>query len=166
MTSSARSAASASAFAAVDLGATSGRVVVGRVGRRTLDLTEVRRFANTPVQLPTGLHWDILGLHQGMLDGLREAARSADITSVGIDSWAVDYGLLDATGALLGNPYHYRDGRTDGVADDVRSKVGAAELYRITGLQHLPFNTIYQLAAARGTPSSTRPAPCCSSPIC
>ncbi|MFC6593559.1 rhamnulokinase [Kitasatospora paranensis] len=152
MTSSARSAASASAFAAVDLGATSGRVVVGRVGRRTLDLTEVRRFANTPVQLPTGLHWDILGLHQGMLDGLREAARSADITSVGIDSWAVDYGLLDATGALLGNPYHYRDGRTDGVADDVRSKVGAAELYRITGLQHLPFNTIYQLAAARGTP--------------
>ncbi|MFI5756389.1 rhamnulokinase family protein [Streptomyces sp. NPDC051569] len=139
-------------FAAADLGATSGRVVLGRVGDGRLDLTEVHRFANTPVRLPSGLHWDILGLYQGVLDGLREADRSGPIASIGIDSWAVDYGLLDRTGALLGNPYHYRDPRTDTVAEEVREKIGAAELYRITGVQHLPFNTVYQLAAATGTP--------------
>ena len=142
------STVSPAAFAAADLGATSGRVVVGRVGGGKLDLTEVHRFANTPVQLPDGLHWDILGLYQGVLDGLREAARSGPIASVGIDSWAVDYGLLDSAGALLGNPYHYRDPRTDTVAEQFRERVGPAELYRTTGLQHLPFNTVYQLAAA------------------
>lgn len=139
-------------FAAADLGATSGRVVLGRVGHGRLDLTEAHRFANTPVRLPHGLHWDILALYQGVLDGLREAARSAPIASIGVDSWAVDYGLLDGEGRLLGNPYHYRDQRTDSVADAVREKIGAAELYRANGLQHLPFNTLYQLAADAGTP--------------
>ncbi|WP_042405124.1 rhamnulokinase [Streptacidiphilus carbonis] len=145
-------AATQAVFAAADLGATSGRVVLGRVGPGRLDLTEVHRFANTPVRLPQGLHWDILALHQGVLEGLREAARSGQVASIGVDSWAVDYGLLDATGRLLGNPYHYRDGRTDAVADQVRGKIGAAELYRANGLQHLPFNTLYQLAAEAGSP--------------
>lgn len=143
-------------FAAADLGATSGRVVVGRVGEGRLEVTETHRFANVPVALPSsGLHWDILGLYQGVLDGLRAAARSAgpdSVASVGIDSWAVDYGLLDASGALLGNPHHYRDQRTDGVADRIREELGAARLYQDTGLQHLPFNTLYQAAAARDTP--------------
>ncbi|GAA1962845.1 rhamnulokinase [Kitasatospora viridis] len=149
---SATSSAFSTAFAAVDLGATSGRVVVGRVGPNNLDLTEVHRFPNTPVQLPTGLHWDILGLYQGALDGLREAARIAQIASIGIDSWAVDYGLLDASGELLGNPHHYRDPRTRTVVEQVWARIQAADLYRITGLQHLDFNTVYQLAAAADTP--------------
>jgi len=136
-------------LAAVDLGAGSGRVMVGRVGPGTLDLTEVHRFANEPVRVAGTLHWDILALHRGVLDGLRAAG---PVTSVGIDSWAVDYGLLDASGALLGNPVHYRDTRTDGVAERTAKHLGEGRLYATTGLQHLPFNTLYQLAAAAGTP--------------
>ncbi|MFC7307882.1 rhamnulokinase family protein [Streptomyces monticola] len=142
-----------SAFAAVDLGATSGRVMLGRVGAGRLDLTEVHRFPNTPVRLPDGLRWDVLALFQGILDGLRAAAAASgpSVTSVGIDSWAVDYGLLDGDGALLGAPFHYRDGRTEGAAEHVWPKVAPDELYRITGLQHLPFNTVFQLTAAAGS---------------
>ncbi|MGW3955523.1 rhamnulokinase [Streptomyces sp. NPDC004752] len=149
---STRSSAFPTAFAAADLGATSGRVIVGRVGPDNLDLAEVHRFDNTPVQLPTGLHWDILALYRGVLDGLREAGRGGEIASIGVDSWAVDYGLLDATGALLGNPFHYRDPRTSAeVVERVWGQVSAEELYRVGGLQHLPFNTVFQLAAARGS---------------
>ncbi|MEV7996791.1 rhamnulokinase family protein [Streptomyces sp. NPDC086077] len=133
-------------FAAVDLGASSGRVMVGRVGRHELELTEAHRFANRPVRVPEGLRWNVLGLYAGVLDGLRAAGR---VDSVGIDSWAVDYGLLDADGALLGNPVHYRDGRTEGVAEKVWADVPAAELYAATGVQYAPFNTLYQLTAAR-----------------
>ncbi|WP_426404665.1 rhamnulokinase [Streptomyces sp. R-07] len=136
-------------FAAADLGATSGRVMLARVGPDRLDLSELHRFPNTPVLLPDGLRWDALALFQGILDGLRAAARAGGgVDSVGVDTWAVDYGLLDADGALLGAPYHYRDRRTEGAAEAVRGKVGPAELYRINGLQHLPFNTVFQLAAA------------------
>ncbi|WP_171118873.1 MULTISPECIES: rhamnulokinase family protein [unclassified Streptomyces] len=133
-------------YAAVDLGASSGRVMVGRVGRHELELTEAHRFANRPVRVPEGLRWDVLALYAGVLDGLRTAGQ---VDSVGIDSWAVDYGLLDADGALLGNPVHYRDGRTEGVAEKVWASVPAAELYAATGLQYAPFNTLYQLVAAR-----------------
>nr|WP_248297267.1 FGGY family carbohydrate kinase [Streptomyces sp. S1D4-11] len=135
-------------FAAVDLGASSGRVMVGRVGPEALELTEAHRFPNRPVRVPEGLRWDILSLYAGVLDGLRAAGQ---VDSVGIDSWAVDYGLLDADGALLGNPVHYRDARTEGVAEKVWATVPAAELYATTGLQYAPFNTLYQLTAARST---------------
>ncbi|MFE5393326.1 rhamnulokinase family protein [Streptomyces sp. NPDC056568] len=151
MTTTPASSASPSAFAAVDLGATSGRVILGRVGPDHLGLTEVHRFPNTPVRLPDGLHWNMLALFQGTLDGLREAARAGSVASVGVDTWAVDYGLLDADGVLLGTPYHYRDGRTDDAARRVWPRVGPEELYRTTGLQHLPFNTVFQLASAAGT---------------
>ncbi|MGW8064224.1 rhamnulokinase [Streptomyces ziwulingensis] len=154
MTTTPASSAFPSAFAAVDLGATSGRVILGRVGPDHLDLTEVHRFPNTPVRLPDGLHWNLLALFQGTLDGLREAARAGSVASIGVDTWAVDYGLLDADGALLGTPYHYRDSRTDDAAQLVWSRVGPEELYRITGLQHLPFNTVFQLAAAAGSSQS------------
>ncbi|MFC7529911.1 rhamnulokinase family protein [Actinoplanes sp. GCM10030250] len=130
-------------FAAVDLGASSGRVVVGRLGGGELTLDVVHRFPNEPVRVGGTLHWDILGLHRGMLDGLRAAG---PVASIGIDSWAVDYGLIDATGALLGNPVHYRDSRTDGIAERY------GDFYEIAGLQTLPFNTVYQLIAARETP--------------
>ncbi|WP_189239148.1 rhamnulokinase [Planomonospora parontospora] len=137
------------AFAAVDLGASSGRVMVGRLGPGYLDLTEAHRFANEPVRVGATLHWDVLALYAGMLRGLRAAG---PVASVGIDSWAVDYGLLDASGALLGNPVHYRDARTDGLADRVADELGRERLYGVTGLQHLPFNTLYQVASAVGTP--------------
>ncbi len=136
------------AFAAVDLGASSGRVMVGRVGPDRIELTETHRFANEPVRAGGTLYWDILGLYRGVLDGLR---RAGPMDSIGIDSWAVDYGLLDASGALLGNPVHYRDGRTDGVPARVAELVGDDRLYEITGLQKLPFNTAYQLVSALGT---------------
>jgi len=143
--------------AAVDLGASGGRVMVGRVsagrgGAGQLDLHEAHRFPNTPVRVLGTLHWDILGLYRGMLDGLAAAARSFPLASVGIDSWGVDYGLLDAAGALLGNPVHYRDTRTDGLVDEVLAKVPAADLYKVTGVQQMSINTIYQLAAAARTP--------------
>lgn len=139
--------ADVNAYAAVDLGASSGRVMVGRVGPDTLELAEAHRFPNRPVRTPEGLRWDILALYAGVLDGLRAAGPTVD--SIGIDSWAVDYGLLDADGALLGNPVHYRDARTEGVAEKVWATVPAGELYASTGLQYAPFNTVYQLTAAR-----------------
>ncbi|GAA3787025.1 rhamnulokinase family protein [Streptomyces phyllanthi] len=144
-------------YAAVDLGASSGRVMVGRVGPDSLELTEAHRFPNRPVRVPEGLHWDILALYGGVLDGLRAAGAQCGgrLDSVGIDSWAVDYGLLDADGALLGNPVHYRDSRTEGVAEKVWATVPAADLYAATGLQYAPFNTLYQLAAARSTSQLT-----------
>ncbi|MFI7673714.1 rhamnulokinase family protein [Actinophytocola sp. NPDC049390] len=129
--------------AAADLGAASGRVIVGAVGPDTLELRECHRFPNRPVRIAGTLHWDILALYQGVLDGLRAAG---PVDGIGIDSWAVDYGLLDADGALLGNPVHYRDERTAHARDNLE-RLGAAELYATTGLQFLPFNTIHQLAA-------------------
>ncbi|MGA5895647.1 rhamnulokinase [Streptomyces venetus] len=145
--------AAVKAYAAVDLGASSGRVMVGRVGPDRLELTEARRFPNRPVRLPEGLRWDVLGLYAGVLDGLRAAGQ---VDSVGIDSWAVDYGLLDADGALLGNPVHYRDSRTEGVAEKVWATLPAEELYAATGLQYAPFNTLYQLTAARASAQLTQ----------
>ncbi|MGY1639105.1 rhamnulokinase family protein [Geodermatophilus sp. SYSU D00742] len=141
----------AGAFAAVDLGASSGRVMAARVDPGRLELTEAHRFPNRPVRTAGTLHWDVLGLHAGVLDGLRAAGRELGrLDGVGIDSWAVDHGLLDADGALLGNPVHYRDARHATAVPAVHAAVGPGELYRVNGLQHLPFNTVFQLAAARG----------------
>ncbi|MDX6293610.1 MAG: rhamnulokinase [Kribbellaceae bacterium] len=131
--------------AAVDLGASSGRVMLGRVGPQSLELTETHRFWNGPIRLRNTLHWDVLGLYRQLLVGL---SRGGPVDGIGIDSWAVDYGLLDGDGALLGNPVHYRDARTEGVMEQVLSTVPADDLYAVTGLQQLPFNTIYQLVAA------------------
>ncbi|MFF5532603.1 rhamnulokinase family protein [Streptomyces cinerochromogenes] len=144
-------------YAAVDLGASSGRVMVGRVGPDSVELSEAHRFPNRPVRLPEGLRWDVLALYGGVLDGLRAAGAHCGgrLASVGVDSWAVDYGLLDADGALLGNPVHYRDARTEGVAEKVWASLPAAELYAATGIQYAPFNTLYQLTAARSTAQLT-----------
>ncbi len=133
--------------AAVDLGASGGRVMAGRVSGTDVVLHEVHRFPNVPVPAGGTLYWDILRLLGDVRHGLDAAARRFPLASAGIDSWGVDYGLLDAAGALLGNPVHYRDGRTEGVAERMSGLVPAAELYAVTGVQHLPFNTIYQLAA-------------------
>ena len=136
---------------AVDLGASSGRVIAGRLEGGRLVTQETSRFANRPVSVPTldgpRLQWDVLSLWAGVTDGLREAGSRGDVASVGIDTWAVDYGLLDGDGALLGNPTHYRDRRTDGWPDALSSRLRPRQHYAVTGTQVQPFNTIYQLAA-------------------
>ena len=155
MGSGARSSAEPT-HVAVDLGASSGRVITGRFIDGVLHTEEAARFANTPVTVPVGggerLHWDVLSLYAGTLAGLAEATRTHGApASVGIDSWAVDHGLLDADGALLGNPVHYRDRRTDGVPDQVFEHLDPAALYAVNGLQVQPFNTVFQLVAAAGS---------------
>ncbi len=144
------------AVAAVDLGAASGRVIVGvvqegRGGQGQLSLHPVHRFRNVPVSRGGTLQWDIQALYHGVLGGLSAASREHRLASVGIDSWGVDYGLLDEAGVLIGRPVHYRDGRTAGAVDRVLAAIPAAELYARTGIQQLPINTIYQLAAAAGS---------------
>jgi len=144
---------------AVDLGASSGRVMLARVGPDVLELTEVHRFANEPVPLPrhdgVGLHWDVVGLFREVVTGLRAAgahlAGGERVAAIGIDTWAVDYGLLDTAGELLGTPYCYRDPRGATGVERVHALVPPPELYRRTGLQFLPFTTVYQLAAEAGS---------------
>ncbi|BDZ54516.1 rhamnulokinase [Agromyces marinus] len=140
---------SGGAVAAVDLGATSGRVVVGRVdqGAGRLELDHVARFPNGPVRMASGLHWDVAGLYRDLASGLADAfRREPAVASIGVDSWAVDYGLLRGD-RLLGEPFHYRDARNEAAVESVHATVPFAELYRRNGLQFLPFNTVYQLAA-------------------
>ncbi|HEX4092963.1 MAG TPA: FGGY family carbohydrate kinase, partial [Trebonia sp.] len=137
------------ALAAVDLGASGGRVIAGRVSASGVELREVSRFPNEPVLAGGTLHWDILGLYRSVCAGLSAAAATFPLAGAGIDTWGVDYGLLDAAGALIGNPVHYRDARTDGAT----VPVSARALYAATGIQQLPINTICQLAAAAGTPA-------------
>ena len=146
---------STGAVAAIDLGATSGRVIIGHVGPDTLDATSVARFANDPVQIGDGLHWDVLSLYGAALKGsARRSAREPGIASIGIDSWAVDYGLL-RNGRLLGDPFHYRDERTARGVETVHDRMPHAELYERNGLQFLPFNTLYQFAAEPRDSSSS-----------
>jgi rhamnulokinase len=139
--------------AAVDIGASSGRVMVATVSEEHVELEEVHRFRNGGVRVAGRLQWDVLALYDGVLEGLRLAARQVPrLDSVGIDTWAVDYGLLDADGELLSNPVHYRDARTEGVAARVAERAGgAAALYTRTGIQDLPFNTVNQLVAEQGS---------------
>ncbi|MGW9112991.1 rhamnulokinase [Microbacterium sp. NPDC055683] len=134
--------------AAVDLGATSGRVMLGHVGPDELRLEAVARFANTPVETIDGLHWNILELYRSIVDGLRAAGQAGEVSSIGIDSWAVDYALLRG-GRMLGTPYHYRDERTAAGVDAVHAVAPFSELYAENGLQFLAFNTLYQYAADR-----------------
>lgn len=141
----------AGTVAAVDLGATSGRVILGRVDQRAgvLELDHVARFPNGPVRLASGLHWDLTGLYRDLTRGLADAfRRDSAVASIGVDSWAVDYALLRG-GRVLGEPFHYRDERTAAGVDAVHASVPFDELYRRNGLQFLPFNTVYQLAAER-----------------
>ena len=122
--------------------------MLGRVGDGVLEVDEINRFTNEPRVVDGVLRWDIRTLHRGMLDGLSIAGRRAGtLDSIGIDSWAVDYGLLDADGQLIADPVHYREARTGPAMQRAAAVVPPGELYGITGLQHLPFNSIYQLMA-------------------
>lgn len=137
-------------YLAVDLGAESGRMLRGRFDGERVSLDEIHRFTNEPVQITSGLHWDVLRIIGEVKAGLRKVAREAKgLESVGVDSWAVDFALLDRDGALLSNPHHYRDGRTEGMMEKAFQRVSREKIYRTTGIQFIPINTLYQLLALR-----------------
>ncbi|MDZ7802003.1 MAG: rhamnulokinase family protein [Trueperaceae bacterium] len=134
----------------VDLGAESGRVWSVRLQGGRLTSHEVHRFRNRPVRVGDTLHWDVLSLWQDVRDGLEAALADGGGPAphaLGIDAWAVDFGLLDRRGQLLGNPVHYRDARTRGMIERVASRLDPAAIFAETGIQFLPINTLYQLAA-------------------
>ena len=139
------------AYLAIDLGASSGRLVAGAFDGERLRLEEVHRFANGPVAVGHSLHWDVLRLWSETLDGLRVAADRCgkSLRSVGVDTWGVDFALLGRGDELLSNPHHYRDRRTDGMPDRALEIVSRDEIFAQTGLQFLPFNTLYQLLAMK-----------------
>jgi rhamnulokinase len=138
-------------FAAIDLGAESGRVVRGRFDGSRVALTVEHRFDNRPVRLPDGLHWNLLALFAETVAGLR--ALDGPLAGVAVDTWGVDYALLDARGRVLALPFHYRDERTEGMIERAHARVPAAELYAATGIQTMPINTVFQLLADEATPA-------------
>jgi rhamnulokinase len=134
---------------AVDLGAQSGRVALGRFDGERLTVEELHRFENVPVRVHGTLYWDVLALYEGVLEGLRAAARETGgrVDSVGVDTWGVDYALLDRAGRLIGNPVHHRDARSERGMAAVLDRIPARELYERTGIQLMSINTVFQLAA-------------------
>jgi rhamnulokinase len=141
-------------FAAVDIGASSGRVILGRVGNDGVQLEVVHRFPNGVVEIDGGLRWDFDALFAEVLEGLSAAATVAAVqgervASIGIDTWAVDYGLVNKAGELTAQPFSYRDDRSRAAVEPVHRKLDPARLYGTTGLQFLQFNTIYQLASEK-----------------
>ncbi|NWL28812.1 rhamnulokinase [Paenarthrobacter ureafaciens] len=140
-------------FAAVDIGASSGRVMLGRVSPDSgVSLETIHRFPNGVTEIDGGLRWDFDALFAEVLKGLAAAAETARkngerIVSIGIDTWAVDYGLVNDAAELTSVPYSYRDGRSRATVDHVHSVIDPERLYATTGLQFLQFNTLYQLAA-------------------
>ncbi len=140
-------------YLAADLGASSGRLLAGLFDGERLSLEEVHRFPNGGVRIGQRLYWDLLGQWTHIQDGLRVAAsRYPQVRSVGVDTWGVDYGLLSQAGELLGNPRHYRDRRTDGMMEAAFAIMPREEIFDRTGLQFLPFNTLFQLLAEKESP--------------
>jgi rhamnulokinase len=138
-----------SRYLAIDLGAESGRAVVGHLGDGRLRLEELHRFPNGPVRVLDSLHWDVLRLWSEVEKGLGLAgqASSSELASIGLDTWGVDFGLLAADDSLLGNPYHYRDSRTDGIMEEAFKLVPRSKIYEATGIQLMPINSLFQLLA-------------------
>src|SRR5437016_1351594 len=134
---------------AFDLGAESGRGVLGFFDGQRLRLEVVHRFPNGPVRTLDTLHWDVLRLYGEMLAALRRCAAEpyGGIDSVGVDTWGVDFALLGRDGTLLGNPRHYRDPHTEGIMETAFARVPRAEIFRRTGIQFMRFNTLFQLLA-------------------
>lgn len=138
---------------AFDYGASSGRGFLGQYDGTKLTMREIHRFANEPVTLRGSLYWDLLRLYHELQQGLLQCvqAGNGDLACIAIDTWGVDFGLLDRRGDLLGHPYHYRDGRTDGLIDLALQRMTKQEIYQITGIAFQKFNTLYQLLAMQQT---------------
>lgn len=141
-------------FAAADLGASSGRVILGTLENGRFELGQTARFTNGPVEQADGIHTDARALFEGVKAGIERAIEVSGgvLESVGVDTWGVDFGRVDAAGRLLESPFHYRHDRTQGVPELVFSELPAAQLYATAGLQVMPFNTIFQLVAGRDDP--------------
>jgi rhamnulokinase len=140
--------AAAKPYLAFDFGAESGRAVLAHLQSGILTTEEVHRFPNDPVEYGGSLHWDVPRL---WLEVKRALAKLGEVkvAGIGVDAWGVDYALLGERGELLENPYHYRDRRTEGIMEEVLARVGRDEIYSATGIQFMPINTLYQLAAAQ-----------------
>lgn len=128
------------AYLAIDLGAESGRVIAGTLEGGRMQLEELHRFVHEPVWMPTGLHWDITGMWREIVAGLRKAAAWANafdvrLVSVGVDTWGVDWSLVDKAGELVGLPHAYRDPRNQAAYEEVVAKLGAERIYQTTGIQ-------------------------------
>ena len=135
-------------YLAFDLGAESGRAILGTLddaGR--LQISQLHRFPNGMINVLGNLHWDVLGLYKEMLEGMQVLAanHATSPTSIGVDTWGVDFALLDAQGTLIGAPFTYRDQRTQGAMEEFFLKISRERLYQLTGIQFLPFNTVFQL---------------------
>jgi rhamnulokinase len=136
-------------FLALDLGAESGRAILAELARGRIELHELHRFANTPVQLPSGLYWDTLRLFHEICEGIRIAARAGELHGIAVDTWGVDFALTGASGELLDNPRHYRDPRTIGLTDELCKLVPRSEIFERTGIQFMDINSLCQLAAVQ-----------------
>ncbi len=142
----------AKAYLAFDLGAESGRAMLSWIDGQRVELEEVHRFANTPQRLPSGYHWNLLELWANLVEGLKRGAavarqRGLELVSLGVDTWGVDFALVGRSGQLLHLPHAYRDERCHAAKDKAFATVGAEAIYEATGIQFLPFNTLYQLIA-------------------
>lgn len=140
---------------AIDLGAESGRCMLGEFDGERVAIGEAHRFPNVPVRVSDGLHWDVLRLFEEIKAGIRKAHREGrEPQAIGVDTWGVDFALLDRRGALVRNPYHYRDRRTEGMIEEAFRRVPREEIFARTGIQFMPINALYQLLAmvVRGDP--------------
>jgi rhamnulokinase len=140
------------AFLAIDFGAESGRVIAGTLDGGRMQLAELHRFVHEPVWMPTGLHWDVTGMWREIVAGLRKAGawaaeQQVRVVSVGVDTWGVDWALLDEAGELVGLPHAYRDPRNQAAYEAVVAKLGAERIYQTTGIQFMALNTLYSLYA-------------------
>lgn len=140
---------------AFDYGAGSGRAIMGKFDGEKLTLSEAHRFANDPVTVNGNTYWDVLRLFHEMKQGIGKCVQNgdADLSGIGVDTWGVDFGLLDSNGDLLGNPVHYRDPRTEGMIGLAAGRVSKKEIYNTTGIAFQKFNTLYQLLAMKETNS-------------
>lgn len=145
------------AYLAFDLGAESGRAVLGRVHAGRITTEEVHRFPNEPVEYGGSLHWDAPRLWLEMRKALCKVEQ-AELSGIGVDTWGVDYALMGERGELLQNPFHYRDKRTDRMMEQVFQTLSKEEIYRETGIQFMPINTLYQLCAERESPQLLKAA--------
>lgn len=129
-----------------DFGASSGRAIISKFDGNKIELEEIHRFSNEPVSIGGHLYWDFLRLFHELKIGIKKAkAKYKDISSIGIDTWGVDYGLLDKNDDLIANPIHYRDVRTNNIIEDIEKIVSFKDIYKSTGIQYMQFNTLYQL---------------------
>ncbi|MBQ7956792.1 MAG: rhamnulokinase [Clostridia bacterium] len=134
---------------AFDFGASSGRAIIGKFENGKIELEEVHRFSNDPVSVNGTTYWDVLRLFYEIKQGIIKAKQAGGFDSIGIDTWGVDFGLLDEFGCLLENPIHYRDTRTVGMIEEAEKYISKREMYDITGIQFMELNTIFQLLALK-----------------